>query len=133
MPMLKQLFYEYILIPVAHASEPSNVTELMARINKQVINPLILVLFALAFVQFTIGLFKFFQAKNGKGEDSLEDGKRHMLWGVIGMAIMVSVFGIMGLITGTLGIGNSVDSSVKKGAGSGGNVKMFLPNYDANQ
>ncbi len=126
MTMLRQLFYEYIFIPIAHAAEPSNMTELMARINKQVINPLILVLFALAFVQFTIGLFKFFQAKNGKGEDSLEDGKRHMLWGVIGMAIMVSVFGIMGFITGTLGLGNSVDNSIKKGPGTG-DVGMFLP------
>ena len=48
------------------------------------------------------------------------------------MAIMVSVFGIMGLMTGTLGLGNSVDNSIKKGTGHG-NVGMFLPKFDAHQ
>jgi hypothetical protein len=123
--MLVKIFNEYILIPFAHAAGPKNMTELMGRINEQIINPLLLVLFALAFVQFTIGVFKFFKAKDGKGDDSLEEGKRHILWGVVGMAIMVSVFGIMGFITSNLGIGDSVDGSIKKGSGNG-DVQMFL-------
>ncbi len=111
--MLEQIIYEYILIPYANASGPSDFTDLIARVNKHVINPLLIVLFSLAFVQFTIGLFKFFQTKSGNnGGGDLEQGKSHMLWGIIGMVIMVSVFGIMSLMTNTLGLN---DVQVKKG------------------
>lgn len=111
--MLQQIINEYILIPFVYAAGPSNFTELLARINQHVINPLLIVLFSLAFVQFTIGLFKFFQTKSGNdGGADIEQGKRHMLWGVIGMVIMVSVFGIMSLMTNTLGLN---DVQIKKG------------------
>lgn len=120
--MLKQIINEYIFIPVAHASGPADFTALLARINEHVINPLLIVLFSLAFVQFTIGLFKFFRSKSGGDSgDSIEQGKSHMLWGIVGMAIMVSVFGIMSLMTSTLGVDN-VGSNIQKGTGGGGDI-----------
>ena len=127
--MLKQIINEYILIPFVYASGPKNVSEFIGRVNKHIINPLLLVLFALAFVQFTVGVFKFFGEKKGSEKSGfsggLEQGKRHMLWGIIGMTIMVSVFGIMGFITSNFGLGDSVDGSIKKGSGDG-SVQMFL-------
>jgi len=121
--MFEQILYYSIFVPTAYAAGPNNVTELLARINYHIINPLILVLFALAFVQFVLGLFKFFQGKAGKN-DSLEEGKRHILWGIIGMAIMVSVFGIMKFITTNLGL-NDVSGEIK--SGGSGDVQMLFP------
>jgi ABC-type phosphate transport system permease subunit len=109
--MLRKIFFEYILIPIAHASS-SGFEGLMGRINKHLINPLITVLFALAFVQFILGLFKFFGNKDNSEE--LETGKRHMLWGSVGMAIMVSVFGIMSFLSTTVGVGN-VGNNIRTG------------------
>lgn len=103
--LLKELFLYSILTPVAYAD---GVSTLMGRINEQVINPLIMVLFSVAFVRFVIGLFTFFHAKSGNGGDeSIEQGKRHLMWGIVGMAIMVSVFGIMSFMTNTLGVKNA--------------------------
>jgi hypothetical protein len=101
--MLEQMITEYILIPTAYA-QTDGVTTLLGKINEHVINPLVVLLFAVAFVQFVIGLFKFFGSRENAEE--LQTGKRHMLWGIIGMAIMVSVFGIMNLLTNTIGTGD---------------------------
>ena len=94
----------YLLVPTAHAQSLS-VAGLMARINEYIINPAITLLFIIAFVMFVWGLFNFFRAKGGGGEqDGVEQGKRHILWGIIGMVIMVSVFGIMQLLITSLGV-----------------------------
>jgi hypothetical protein len=94
----------YILIPTAHA-QTASIGVLMARINRFVINPVISVLFVVAFVVFVWGLFEFFKAKSsGGGDDGIEKGKRHIVWGIIGMVIMVSVFGIMQLLINSLGV-----------------------------
>ncbi len=118
--MFYHFFYEYIAIPVAHAD---GLTQFLAKVNRHIINPIILVLFAVAFVQFFWGLFAFLKAK--QEEKDLTEGKQHILWGIIGMAIMVSVFGIMGLLTGTLGL-SDVSGSFRKNGGGMGDVSALL-------
>ena len=90
----------YILIPHADAVSKEFIV-LLGRINEHIINPLIVLLFTGALIMFVIGLYNFF---HNKSESNIEQGKQHILWGVFGMAVMISVFGIMRFITGTLGI-----------------------------
>lgn len=103
MNSVQQFIAEYILVPQAHALAPE-VSELLKRINDQVLNPLIVLMFTAALVLFVFGLYKFFGPAGKQGSESINDGKRHLLWGIVGMAIMVSVFGIMNFITSTLGV-----------------------------
>lgn len=91
----------YILIPQAEAQ---SIGLLMSRVNRFVLNPIISIMFVVAFVLFVFGLFSFFQAKREGGDESIQKGKRHMVWGIIGMFIMVSVFGIMQLLINSLGV-----------------------------
>lgn len=88
---------EFEIFPVAYAS----VTTLMKSINRVVINPLIVFLFALALVYFLYGVAQFIM--NGGNDEKRTTGKSHMMWGIVGMFIMVSVFGIMRIILNTLG------------------------------
>lgn len=85
------------VIPVAEA----NVQTLVESISKVIINPLIVFLFALAMVIFIYGLVKYLL--NPDSEEVRKNSKSHMIWGIIGMFIMVSVFGIMNIILNTLG------------------------------
>lgn len=106
---MNQLTYfvqHYVLVPEAHAQQGSSVAELMGRVNEFIINPAITLLFVIAFVVFVWGLFGFFSSKSGGGnsEDGIQRGKRHILWGIIGMVIMTSVFGIMQLLINSLGV-----------------------------
>lgn len=88
------------IIPVAEAS----ITTLMKSVNRVIINPLIILLFALAVVYFVYGLVKYLLSPDN--EEVRKSSKQHMLWGIIGMFIMVAVFGIMGLILNTLEVKN---------------------------
>ncbi|MEK7107401.1 MAG: hypothetical protein AAB899_04425, partial [Patescibacteria group bacterium] len=45
----------------------------------------------------------------GEGGENTE-GKQHMLWGLIGMLVMISVFGILALINNTFNLGLSSDA-----------------------
>jgi uncharacterized membrane protein YidH (DUF202 family) len=85
------------IFPVAEAS----VMTLMKSVNKVIINPLIFFIFALALVYFVYGLAKYLLSPDN--EELKKSSKQHMLWGVIGMFIMVSVFGIMNLVLNTIG------------------------------
>lgn len=88
------------IIPVAEAS----VVTLMNSVNKVIVNPLIILLFVLAMVYFLYGLVQYFISPDN--EEIRTSSKSHMLWGVIGMFVMISVFGIMRIVLNTLGEGN---------------------------
>ena len=68
-----------------------------------IVNPAIYVLVALGLFIFVYGVFEFTQELS-KGGDTTK-GKEHMLWGTIGMFIMVSVFGIINVLNNTFGFG----------------------------
>lgn len=72
----------------------------LQKIVDVIVNPAIKLLFILAFIVFLWGMVEFIRsADNETGRDK---GKLHMLWGVIGLAIMVSVNGIMRILQGTI-------------------------------
>lgn len=70
--------------------------ELLAVIQTKIFIPLIKLLFILATVVFLWGVIEFIAGANS--EDKLKKGKLHMIWGVIGMAIMLSAGGIIQIL-----------------------------------
>ena len=68
---------------------------------QNVVNPLIYFIFAMALVYFIYGMVLFI--KGADNEEARETGKRHMIWSVAGLAIMVSVYAILGIIINSLG------------------------------
>lgn len=75
---------------------------LIAKINTVIVNPIIEFLFALALLLFFWGAAMFILKSSD--QEGREKGKRHMLWGLVGMFIMVAVFGILRLIVDSFGI-----------------------------
>lgn len=91
----------FAIIPTAEAS----VVTLMQSVNRVIINPLIILIFALAVVYFIYGLTRYLLSPDN--EEIRSTSKSHMLWGIIGMFIMVSVFAIMNIILTTLDVPSS--------------------------
>lgn len=75
---------------------------IIVKIVDIIINPLILLIFATGMVVFMWGLVQFMWGLEESG--ARETGKRHMLWGVVGMFIMVGVGGILELTLDTFDI-----------------------------
>lgn len=83
---------------IAYAS----VDSFVANVNKLIINPLIGLLFALAVMYFLYGVFDFMA--NQENEEKKTTGKMHMIYGIIGMTVMMGVFALMNLVLSTLNI-----------------------------
>ena len=83
----------------AHADAVDTFIETLSR---EVLNPLVMLMFALALIYFVWGVIKFIA--NSENPTEMEAGKQSMIWGVVGMLIMVGVYGIIAFITGSLGI-----------------------------
>ena len=80
---------------------PPALASLIKGIDKYVINPLIVLAFAVAMVVFLWGVFNY--VKGAGDVKARETGRNHILWSLVGMAIMFSVFGLMTIISNTVG------------------------------
>lgn len=92
------LFLGLFLPNIAFASLDS----FIANVNREIINPLILFLFALTVAYFLWGVFEFIV--NQTNEEKKTVSKSHMMWGIIGITIMMGVWFILGVILRTLNI-----------------------------
>ena len=68
-------------------------------------NYLVPLLFAVAFIVFIFGIFRYF-ILGGADEEKRSQGRTLMLWGMIGFFIMVSIWGILNLLVHSFGFGS---------------------------
>ncbi len=91
-------------------------TELIKKINGAIVNPLIIVMFACALFMFLWGVRAYITGADN--EEVRQKGANQMMWGIIGMAIMMMTFGIIRIVLNTFGItsGQSTESIETRGA-----------------
>lgn len=91
--------------------------EVVGRFIDVIINPTLVLIFAAGFFLFLWGLVVFlFKIREGSVPD---EGKKHMLWGLIGMLVMLSAYGIIALIENTF--------DLKRGQTDVGRLERVLP------
>ena len=90
----------------ALAQALNNASDLGSRVINIINGVLVPVLFAVAFIVFLWGAFKTF-ILGANSEEVKEEGKNLMLWGLIGFFVMVSIWGLVNILTGTLIFGNN--------------------------
>lgn len=73
---------------------------LISNIKTEILNPVLTVLFALAMFFFLWGVLE--MIRGAASDTAREVGRKHLLWGLVGMAIMASAFGITNLVCGTV-------------------------------
>jgi hypothetical protein len=87
-----------IFINTVHAADAAD--RIINSIKTNILNPIVAVMFGLALVMFLYGVLEFIQG--GPNEKTLETGKRHIIYGILGLAIMAGVQGIIAQITETV-------------------------------
>ncbi len=65
-------------------------------------NGIISLLFAAAFLLFIFGVFKYFFLNGVKDPKAHLDGRNFMIWGIIGLAVMFSVWGLVRIVINIL-------------------------------
>jgi len=65
------------------------------------LHPLIRFILFLGFLYFLYGVYE--MVRNADNDEARATGRDHILYGIIGMFIMISFWGIMNLICGTIG------------------------------
>ncbi len=70
-------------------------------------NSIIPLIFAVATVMFVWGIVQFF-ILNADEEKKREQGKQFILWGIIALAVMLSVWGLVGILGSTFNVNTSV-------------------------
>ena len=74
--------------------------KLIGLIKSEILTPVIGLLGAAALAYFIWGVAEFIYYVDSEADRT--KGKQHMLWGVIGLAIMLSVLGILNIVSATV-------------------------------
>lgn len=89
------------IIPIAYAALDSNqFGRVVDPIIANIVNPLLILLFAVAVVVFVYGVLQ--MVIHGDDADARAKGKWSIFGGIIGMFIMLSAWGIIYLVSNTI-------------------------------
>lgn len=72
---------------------------LIEKLKTEIITPLMSLMMAISFVVFIYGVYEFQSTGESK---KIEEGKKHIMWGLIGLFIIVSFAGIMTFVSDTV-------------------------------
>ena len=93
-------------LPLVSLAAINNVSDAGSFIINTINNVLVPVLFAISFIVFLWGAFQTFIL--GANDPGVKDkGKNLMLYGLIGFFVMVSVWGLVNILTGSVGFGSN--------------------------
>jgi len=105
------------LIPLIASAQSATVSggikSLVFKINEFILNPLIKLGFVIALAYFIWGVVQYIRDRESghiwdssmfdKDGETKKKGADHIVWGLVGLFIMVSTFGILKVITGLIG------------------------------
>lgn len=106
---------EFRMIPIAHASEATDKAHLfVAKINAVILFPLIALMTTVAIIVFMWGGFQYVRGANNPA--AREKGQKHLLWGIIGLLVMLSAYTILSIAAATFGLDPDTHSETETAA-----------------
>ena len=94
----------HYVINTAHAADRhlDVARSFVNKANEAIIFPLIALLLGVALLVFIYGVFEYIR---GADDESVRSkGREHMIWGIVGLVIMVSAFAIIQIVLATFGL-----------------------------
>ena len=75
------------------------------RVNEFILNPIILLLFALSSVYFVYGIITFIRLEPGDAKKV--EARTAIIWGIVGMLVMFSAKGLISFTLNTFGVAST--------------------------
>ena len=108
----------FALVPVvAFAQTVTDITTLV-QFFLGIIQQLVVLVIAIALLTFLWGMARFIM--NAGDKDGVEQGRKLMLWGIVGLFVMVSVWGLVGILQNSFFGGGAPADSPPFGPPPGG-------------
>jgi ABC-type thiamin/hydroxymethylpyrimidine transport system permease subunit len=85
------------------------------KVNEIILVPLISLLMGLALLFFLYGAAQFII--NAGDENARATGRQHMLWGIIGIVVMIAALAIIRIAAATFGLEQTLDCATNPNAG----------------
>ena len=89
------------------------VYNILSNINTIIINPIIIIIMAVALLVFVYGVFEYIW-KSKSDPAKMKEGRSHMMWGLFGLFIMISVMGLFKLLLNSLPTSDSSKENVNR-------------------
>lgn len=83
---------------------PGPLSRLLNYILSELINPALFLLLAVAVIVFIYGIIE--MMAGAANDKKREDGRRHLMWGIIGLFIMLGVWGVISIIKDSVSLLN---------------------------
>jgi uncharacterized membrane protein YfcA len=90
---------------------PTDFYTLVYRVIDTILTPLVSLLVVLAFLYFIWGLVEFI--RQAEDEGAREQGRQRMIWGVVGLFAIVSVWGLVNVLVETFNLDNTIPTPPK--------------------
>lgn len=83
-----------------------NISQLFDLVGCIIRSSLIPLLITLSVIVFIIGVIKYIAGADDSAKR--EDGRKFMLYGIVALFVMISIWGLVGILQGTFGLGNTI-------------------------
>lgn len=90
---------------IAYAAEAAHVAAaktMLSRIEEVILFPIMTLMVSVALLVFLFGIYEY--VLNANNDEARAVGQKHMLYGIIGLLVMVSAYAILKIAAGTFGI-----------------------------
>jgi uncharacterized membrane protein YidH (DUF202 family) len=82
----------------------------VGKINDAILFPLISLMMGVAMLVFLYGAFEYIM--NADNDAAREKGRSHLLWGIVGLLVMVCAIAILSIAANTFGLGGNLEQSL---------------------
>jgi hypothetical protein len=89
----------FLGVPLFAHAAPANFQGLVTIIVGLVNNALVPLIFAVALLTFLLGVFRYFFSP--ESTENIKTGRQVVIWGIITIAVMVSIWGILNMLSAT--------------------------------
>ena len=110
--ILSLLFLVLVSVPAVSvlAASPKDFKGVVNLIIEGILQPLVPFLIGLAVVVFIYGVLLLMLSEGGEKK---EEGKQYMLWGIIGIFVMVSVWGLVAIVSNTFKLDTNQNKQIE--------------------
>ncbi len=109
-----------VVVPLVAGAAINNINDVLAWIA-YAINNFIYIIISLAVLVIIWGVFRYLIA-GAADEESRKSGRSYIIWGIVGLVVILSLWGLVNIVVNSLGVNTIQRSNVNSGTINAGGI-----------